>query len=816
MKITADQWSVLSQLFDHAFEVLQENRETWLQFRRPLDAVLKGELRSLLERHALIETSDFLDTLPKFSPADGGATDSTESDTLRAGTIIGPYVIEQEIGRGGMGVVWRARRADGLVKRPVALKLLHAGFYSRELLGRFAREREILAALTHPHIARLYDAGFTAAGQPFLALEFVEGVALTEYCDRKRLDVTARVQLMLQVLTAVQYAHGQLVVHRDLKPSNILVTANGQVQLLDFGIAKLLAEEPGGATELTRLGGRALTPEYASPEQVTGKPLTIATDIYSLGVIFYELLTGARPYRLKHDTLRALEEAILEGPPQKPSHASSIELCAQARGTTARRLATMMRGDLDTIALKALNKEPRRRYASADAFAQDLVRFTRGDAVLAQPDSTWYRTRKFLGRNKLATISGLVVVLALAIGLGIALWQADIAPQQARVARTEAQTAEAVQAFLQDIFKANSGDQADPLKARNLTARELLDIGAANIGNALNDAPAAKLGVLKTLGQMYDDLALGDKEIAVAQQRVALAKAVYGKNHLAVAEALVDLGDAINNVAPREDVVSAYRDAARILDDLGDHGSKTRAQLEVGLARYYIRIDASRSLQHAEKGIELLRTHPVTLQLVDALYIKTLVCGLSGDYSCADAAANEALLDASNLGSQANSLLPDIYAYLGRAQAGLGNMVAAESNLRQAVEVSVKLEGKEAQPTLGATDELGQFLLQSSRLDPALAVFEPAATIALHRTAAGDATSIPSEVVFLYGGALIADCRIEEGLATLAQAAELVHKLGQRPDLSAPLFERQADGLIEIGHYAEASVLLAEALAFRK
>src|SRR3984893_4611078 len=282
MRITAEQWSVLSQLFDEAWEWHQETRESWLESLSQLDAVLKGEWRSLLERHALIETSDFLDTLPKFSPAEAAAADAAESTALSAGTIIGPYVIEQEIGRGGMGVVWRAQRADGLVKRAVALKLLHAGFYSSELLARFARERDILAALTHPHIARLYDAGFTAAGQPFLALEFVEGVALTEYCDRKRLDVTARVQLMLQVLTAVQYAHGQLVVHRDLKPSNILVTANGQVQLLDFGIAKLLAEEPGGATELTRLGGRALTPEYASPEQVTGKPLTIATDIYSL------------------------------------------------------------------------------------------------------------------------------------------------------------------------------------------------------------------------------------------------------------------------------------------------------------------------------------------------------------------------------------------------------------------------------------------------------------------------------------------------------------------------------------------------------
>src|ERR1700736_2801824 len=220
MKITAEQWSVLSQLFDQALELPQETRESWLESLSQLDAVLKGELRSLLERHALIETSDFLDTLPKFSPAEAATADATESTALSAGTTVGPYVIEQEIGRGGMGVVWRARRADGLVKRAVALKLLHAGFYSRELLARFDRERDILAGLAHPNIARLYDAGATDTGQPFIALEYVEGPPLTEYCDHRRLDVQQRLTLLLQVLKAVQYAHSHLVIHRDLKPSN--------------------------------------------------------------------------------------------------------------------------------------------------------------------------------------------------------------------------------------------------------------------------------------------------------------------------------------------------------------------------------------------------------------------------------------------------------------------------------------------------------------------------------------------------------------------------------------------------------------------
>jgi serine/threonine-protein kinase len=505
------------------------------------------------------------------------------------------------------------------VKRPVALKLLHTGFYSSELLARFARERDILAALAHANIARLYDAGFTATGQPFLALEFVEGLALTEYCDRKRLDVRERLQLMLQVLTAVQYAHSHLVVHRDLKPSNILVTADGRVQLLDFGIAKLLADELGADTQLTQLGARALTPDYASPEQVTGKPLTTATDIYSLGVIFYELLTGARPYRLKHDTLRALEEAILEGAPPKPSRAPNIELRAQHRGTTGRRLVRILRGDLDTIALKVLSKEPERRYASADAFAQDLVRFTHGDAVLAQPNSAWYRARKFLGRNKLTAVSALAVVVALASGLGIALWQADKAREHAHRAETQAQIATAVQTFMLNLFHTNSIEQPDPIKAQQTTARELLDLGASQIERDLKDAPEARLRALKMLADTYTELRMTEKAVALGHERIAVARSLYGADGPEVAYALIDLSDNLQTSKAVSERAAVLREATRILDLHQENGSNARGRLLRQLAQSSVDHEPARSLEYIDQAVALYRERHEPIEVVRSL-----------------------------------------------------------------------------------------------------------------------------------------------------------------------------------------------------
>lgn len=426
-----------------------------------------------------------------------------------------------------MAEVWLAERTDGLVNRPVALKLPSSGIHAAQFAERSHREREILASLVHPGIARLYDAGLAEHGRPFLALEYVEGMNLSAHCDQERLAVRERLKLFLQILTAVQHAHSRLVIHRDLKPSNILVTNEGEVKLLDFGIAKLLTQGEARETELTQSGGRALTLNYASPEQIEGLSLTTASDVFSLGVILFELLSGARPFSPKRDSQVALEEAILTSEPRRPSHAITTESQGQVRSTTIAKLKALLRGDLDLIVLKALQKQPEQRYATADAFHADIERYLAGEPVLAQPESAWYRLRKFVLRHKLTVASASAVFLALAAGLSVALWQT-------RVARNEARTSAAVEEFTEDIFRANSLENPDPVKARQTTARALLDIGAAKVTTNLNNAPDAKLRMLSILGSLYVELALNDQAAVLQKQRVAVAKQLYGVNHPAI------------------------------------------------------------------------------------------------------------------------------------------------------------------------------------------------------------------------------------------------------------------------------------------
>ena len=354
MKFTDQEWVALSRLLDEALELAPAERQAWLETLPHEASGLGPTLRELLAAHATGETTEFLRTLPRLWPAlvDG------EGPRLHEGAGIGPYRLLRRLGQGGMGSVWLATRSDGVLKRPVALKLPHAPSRGAQIAERFARERDILAALEHPHIARLYDAGVADDGQPFLALEYIEGEPLVDFCDKRHLDLSARLRLFLQVLDAVQYAHAHLVVHRDLKPSNILVTHQGQVRLLDFGIAKLIAEEPAAESELTQAAGRLLTPDYASPEQISGAPLTTATDVYSLGVILYQLISGERPYRLRRDSRGALEDAILEAEIARPSAACADSEKASLRGLPLKKLQKLLRGDLDNIVLEALRRLP--------------------------------------------------------------------------------------------------------------------------------------------------------------------------------------------------------------------------------------------------------------------------------------------------------------------------------------------------------------------------------------------------------------------------------------------------------------------------
>jgi len=415
-----EQWQEVKAVFQCALELSGEERRSFLLAQ---SETVRGEVESLIRASA--QDSEFLEAVRWDGPAA-----STDIDQELVGRQFGPYRVLSKLGEGGMGSVWLAERVDGLFTRRVALKLVHPALMGRVMSERMAREREILASLNHPNIAQLFDAGFAQDGQPYLALEYVSGTPLTEYCDEHRLSVQERLRLFRQVLSAVQYAHAHLVIHRDLKPSNILVSEDGQVHLLDFGIAKLLIEGEAKETQLTQFGGRALTPDYAAPEQIAGMPITTAADVYALGVMLYELLTGERPYRLKRDSRGALEEAILETEPVAPSRLSIGEAAAGRRGTSAKRLARALKGELETIISKALKKSPSERYATANAFGEDVARFLSGDAVLAQPDSLAYRIRKFAWRYRVAIAAVSILILTLAAGLAGTSYEAHLAAEQ--------------------------------------------------------------------------------------------------------------------------------------------------------------------------------------------------------------------------------------------------------------------------------------------------------------------------------------------------------------------------------------------------
>jgi WD40 repeat protein/serine/threonine protein kinase len=428
MTLSQRQMAMMGRLLDEALELTPEARGAWLLRLPPEHRDLVDALReALLPDAAAGSNPDYLSTLPKFQEA-------RASTGLEPGARIGPYELIRPLGIGGMAEVWLALRADRTLRREVALKLPLLTRLRRDLEPRFARERDILASLNHPNIARIFDAGFADDGQPYIALEYIAGLPFTEYCDRQRLSIRARLELFRQVLNAVQYAHAHLVIHRDLKPSNILVTDEGRVQLLDFGIAKLLSAGEARETEVTQMSGRALTPDYAAPEQIMGSAITTATDVYALGVMLYEVLTGKRPYRLHRDSRAVLEEAILQVEPIPPSRAGIDEAAAQLRGVTSRKLVRVLRGDLDVIVLQALRKLPAKRYATANALAEDLERYLRGDVVLAQPDSVAYKTYKFARRHWLAIAVGSVLLLTLTGGLVATTHEANIAAAQRDVA----------------------------------------------------------------------------------------------------------------------------------------------------------------------------------------------------------------------------------------------------------------------------------------------------------------------------------------------------------------------------------------------
>jgi len=729
----------LSALLDDALAIPPEALDTWLESLDTRDPQSGANVRALL-----------------------ASLKAAQAEQLCEGDAL--------VGQGGMGTVWLAERADGLFERKVALKLVHLALVGSAAAERFARERAILASLDHPRIARLLDAGITAEGQPYLALEYVQGVPITTYCDQLRLDLRARIALFVQVLDAVQYAHRHLVIHRDLKPSNILVTAESNVRLLDFGIAKLVTGAgEARETELTQLGGRAFTPEYASPEQVTGASITTASDVYALGVVLYELLCGKRPYALKRESRGALEEAIVAAETHEPSHAAISDIDASARAASPKALRQALAGDLDTIALKALKKVPEERYTSAHEMLQDLERYLRGQPVLARPDSAAYRFGKFVMRNKLAVGAVAATTLALAIGFAAALWQAGVAREQARVARSEAMRATAVQDFLLNLFEKNSVDQPDPAKARATTARELLDLGATNIGEGLKSAPEARAEVLYVFGNMYGQLGMLSEAAKQHQAQAEAASEAFGPNDPRVANALILYADDIANLPERSAALPALERAKGILDAAPEGDSEIRGRLLLMLAQAYRYTAVDKMRAYADDAVAYYRQrHPDSSNLSVSLTVAGSARALQGDAVGAEKLFQQALAEAprEDDGQSAWVVFPLIA--LAETQDALGEIDEEEKSYRTADAAAHTYFGDAHFETILSEAKFGSFLLATGRREDGYRRMD-SAVAAIGKGKGGYTPPFVIAVVSgLRGRALFADGRLEDAAPLIA------------------------------------------------
>ncbi len=558
-----DRYERIEALFHEALERAPAERRRWLEKSCADSPELLEEVNALLEaassgRDAVAGAIDSaVQLLPRdFDPINPDRAGVPPEDDL-LGKRVGPYQIASLIGHGGMGSVYLAKRAEHDFEQTVAIKVVRRGASSEEIVERFRRERRILSQLQHPNIARLLDGGLTGDGLPYFAMEYVDGERIDHYCDRHRLDVDDRLRLFLTACEAVAHAQQNLIVHRDLKPSNILVTDEGVVKLLDFGIAKMIDPEQPAAEEaavLTSTGQQMVTPAYGSPEQLLGQPVTTASDVFALGVLLYELLSGRRPHQSANDTPAAVIRSILDGQISQPSTTvRRLDAVARNRHTNPARLRKRLSGDLDNICLKALRTEPERRYPSVAELAADIRRHLAGHPVSARGDSPGYRFRKFMGRNRAAVVAsgiGLLVVIALVAGHSV-----QLRAERDR-ARLEGRKAAEIADFMRDLFGVS-----DPGRSRGetVTARELLDRGADRLDRELAGEPEIQADLQEEIGRVYASLGLFTESAALLESSLHTRQAILGHDHPDVAQAMDALGDVrreLGDFAEAEELLS--------------------------------------------------------------------------------------------------------------------------------------------------------------------------------------------------------------------------------------------------------------------
>jgi serine/threonine protein kinase/tetratricopeptide (TPR) repeat protein len=664
---------------------------------------------SLLDAEARASSSSFLDPPPAASGA-----------AVQAGVQLGPYRILSQIGSGGMGEVWLARRDDGLYDGEVAIKTLHPYFAGGALRERFLHEARLLGRLTHANIARLLDAGISAGGNVYLVLEYVHGVAIDAWCDERLLGVAARLRLFMEVCAAVAHAHSNLIVHRDIKPSNILVTDDGRVKLLDFGVAKLVeADAHGGSSDLTRLTGRMFTPEYAAPEQILGQSITTATDVYALGVLLHVLLSGTRPYGASSNSVEVERAVIHDEPVPASRFVASVdaERIASARSTTPQRLKRELAGDVDNIIWRALHKDPAERYGSVLALHDDLQRHLANQPILAQPESAGARARKFVRRHRAAAIAAALVIAAVTTGLVGVVWQAQ-------VARNEARKATAIRDFLVGIFERNSIAHPDGARARETTAAELLAQSAKEIRGTLHDAPEVRTELLGVMSQLYASLDMQSDAIALLTDKLASQRAAHGAASIEVARTLSDLAYSYIQIGDYPAAERSANEALQIFAKLGD-----TTTLEHGIA--YANLAQAAYRQGKTSDGSMRRNFEAALQIISAhhpqsrwhveMYLSlSRVANIESAHEEALSNARKALALIETKTVQADGMiLGAVHQTIGNGSHWLNRHADAEEHMRKALLAYEQAGGPEHPFAIDGKRELGVFLTWTGKRDEA-------------------------------------------------------------------------------------------------
>ncbi len=782
----AERWQRLSPALDALLDLDAQPRAERLLAIRSDDPALADELEALLALAAARD--DFL-----AEPIVAGLSG------VLPGHHVGPYELERLIGEGGMGQVWLAHRADGLYERRVALKLLRPGLADPNLRLRFTRERQILARLEHPHIARLLDAGISHDQQPYLALDYIVGEPITDWCQAQHPTIHARIELFLQVCAAVSHAHTNLIVHRDLKPSNILVTALDDVRLLDFGIAKLL-DTPEQALEQTRTGVRAFTLHYAAPEQIRGEPVTTMTDVYSLGMVLYELLAGCKPYQLKRPSDAQWEQAILDADPVRPSQA--VQRAGTPADATRRREVRAISGDLDNIVLRTLAKRPEQRYPSVEALSLDLRRWLDGKPVQARAQGLGYRVGKYLRRHRWAVSTAALVVVVLVASMVAVTWQA-------RQAIRESARAQAMQDFVIGLFEhAGTAHGGAPLDIR-----QLLNAGVQRGETELARQPVARAELYGVIARLRLGLGDYDQSMALLQQQDAILRALEDPPASLQLQAATDVGRAFR-------VMGRHADCLRRMQRVRTLALQREQVLPRQAAEFYTQLGRC----HRDRGelgdSELLFQRALTLRRElsdDAGTVETMadlasLRSAAGDNVRALREIRAAVTKLRGSLGQRHPLAIDLLRSQCALERAQSDVIGAERSCAEAVALAFELHGARHPGTLDARRQLAAIHVDQGRFSEADSEFREALgwTVSRLGTQHADVARIHNSL------GIIAWERgdIDGALRDLQRAATIWSHTG--PDsLRADGLFNQALVLHDAGRNAEARPLLERVLPLR-